>query len=278
MKTANQKLLDELIGHEVDLSRLSNAQVVAIIKILNSKDAELRASLIEAIDSLGTDLSASTVDAALSSVLRLNQSTFLEIRQALDLATDGLISYEIAFQQGVLQAVIPALVQEAFPVAAAQFSQVKAITQARPFQGRLLREWMDGIEASRAAAVRDAVRAGVIEGRTTADIVRTVMGTRGRTTPTVSFRSPGVRLRRSSGLQYRTPLKRPAMLPTRQTATSSAMLNGSAPWTREHRPIAESGTACRTPWAATSRSGTKSHGWLAPGGFTSVAGPPSCRS
>lgn len=178
MKTANEKLLDELIGHEVDLSRLSNSQVVAIIKILNSKDAELRASLIEAIDSLGADLSASSVDAALSSVLRLNQATFLEIRQALDLATDGLISYEIAFQQGVLQAVIPALVQEAFPVAAAQFSQVKAITQARPFQGRLLREWMDGIEASRAAAVRDAVRAGVVEGRTTADIVRTVMGTR----------------------------------------------------------------------------------------------------
>ncbi|WP_411835635.1 hypothetical protein ACLBNB_19870 [Pseudomonas chlororaphis subsp. aurantiaca] len=178
MKTANEKLLDRLIGHEVDLQHLSNAQVVAIIKILNSKDAELRAALIEAIDNLGTNLSAPSVDAALSVVLRLNQSTFVEIRQAVDQATDSLIGYEIAFQQGALQAVIPVVVQEAFPVAAAQFSQVKAIAQARPFQGRLLREWMDGIEASRAASVRDAVRAGVVEGRTTAEIVRSIMGTR----------------------------------------------------------------------------------------------------
>ncbi len=53
MKTSNDKLLDKLIGHEVDLQHLSNAQVVAIIKILNSKDADLRASLIAAIDNLG---------------------------------------------------------------------------------------------------------------------------------------------------------------------------------------------------------------------------------
>ena len=178
MKTANEKLLDKLIGHEVDLQHLSNAQVVAIIKILNSKDADLRASLIAAIDNLGPNLSAASVDAALSTVLRLNQSTFVDIRQAIDQAADGVISYEIAFQQGALQAVIPAVVQESLPIAAAQFSQVKAIAQARPFQGRLLREWLDGIEASRAASVRDAVRAGVVEGRTTAEIVRNIMGTR----------------------------------------------------------------------------------------------------
>lgn len=178
MKTANEKLLDKLIGHEVDLQHLSNAQVVAIIKILNSKDADLRASLIEAIDNLGPNLSAASVDAALSTVLRLNQSTFVDIRQAIDQTADGVISYEIAFQQVALQAVIPAVVQESFPIAAAQFSQVKAIAQARPFQGRLLREWLDGIEASRAASVRDAVRAGVVEGRTTAEIVRNIMGTR----------------------------------------------------------------------------------------------------
>lgn len=178
MKTPNDKLLDKLIGHEVDLQHLSNAQVVAIIKILNSKDADLRASLIAAIDNLGPNLSADSVDAALSKVLRLNQSTFVDVRQALDQATDGVISYEIAFQQGALQTVIPAVVQESFPIAVAQFSQVKAIAQARPFQGRLLREWLDGIEASRAASVRDAVRAGVVEGRTTAEIVRNIMGTR----------------------------------------------------------------------------------------------------
>ncbi|MEB6589627.1 hypothetical protein MXM82_10840 [Pseudomonas asiatica] len=178
MKTANEKLLNELIGHEVDLSRLSNSQVVTIIKILNSKDADLRAALIEAIDNLGDDLSASAVDVALSAVLRINQQTFVEIRLAMDRVTDGMISYELAFQQSALRAALPALVQEAYPVVSPAFSAVKAIAQARPFQGRLLREWMAGIESGRAAAVRDAVRAGMVEGRTTTEIVRTVMGSR----------------------------------------------------------------------------------------------------
>lgn len=122
MKTANEQLLNDLIGHEVDLSRLSNSQVVTIIKILNSKDTDLRAALIEAIGNLGADLSASAVDAALSAVLRINQQTFVEIRLAMDRVTDELISYELAFQQSALRAALPALVQEAHPVVSPAFS------------------------------------------------------------------------------------------------------------------------------------------------------------
>ncbi len=178
MKTANERLVDELIGHEVDLSRLSNSQVVAIIKILNGNDTEIRAALIVAIDSLGADLSAAAVDAALSRVIELNSDTFTQIRQAMLGVTDGVAAYEIAYQQGLLQSIVPALVQAKFPIQAAQFSQVKAQAAARPFQGRLLSEWMDGIEEDRKELIRNAVRSGVVEGRTTAEIVRTIMGTK----------------------------------------------------------------------------------------------------
>ncbi|MFK9098267.1 hypothetical protein ACJEBH_13990 [Pseudomonas guariconensis] len=178
MKTANEKLLDELIGHEVDLSRLSNSQVVAIIRILNSSDPELRSALIAAIDSLEAGASVAVIDAALAPVLRINQSTFFSLQQALTGVIDGVASYEISFQAAALTAAVPELVQARFPVAVAQFSQVRAIALARPFQGRLLSEWMAGIEADRAASIRDAVRSGVLEGRTTPEIVRQIMGTK----------------------------------------------------------------------------------------------------
>lgn len=178
MKTANEKLLDELIGHEVDLSRLSNSQVVAIIKVLNSADPELRAALVVALESLDPGASVAAIDAALAPVLRINQSTFLNLQQALAGMVDGVASYEIAYQAGVLRSVVPQLVQEKFPIAVAEFSQVRAIALARPFQGRLLSEWMAGIEADRAASIRDAVRSGVLEGRTTPEIVRQIMGTK----------------------------------------------------------------------------------------------------
>jgi hypothetical protein len=178
MGSANEQLLDKLIGHEVDLNQLSNSQVAIIVKILNGNDAKLRAALIEVIDGLGTNLSAAAVDAALAPVIELNSNTFAAINAEMASATSGLIKYEIAFQKGAMQAVIPALVQDIYPIKAPNFSQVQALVNSRPFQGKLLKEWMAGIESDRAVSIRDAIRSGVVDGRTTADIVRTIMGTR----------------------------------------------------------------------------------------------------
>lgn len=178
MKTANEKLLDELIGHEVDLTHLSNAQVMEIIKILNSQDAELRAALIEEIDGIGPDLSESSVALALVGALGINRAVFARVRQVIDQATDELIRYELSFVQSALQAVLPALVQDSYPVKTAEFGQVREAARTLPFQGRLIREWVAGVEASRAASILDAVRAGVVDGKPTAEIVRSIMGTR----------------------------------------------------------------------------------------------------
>jgi hypothetical protein len=178
MKTANEKLLDELIGHEVDLTHLSNAQVVEIIKILNSQDPELRAALIEEIDGLGQDLSEASVSLALAGVLGINRAVFARVRQTLAQSTDDLIRYELSFVHRALQAVLPALVQDQFPVKAADFAQVQTAARTMPFQGRLISEWLAGVEAGRAASIRDAVRSGIVDGKPTAEIVRTIMGTK----------------------------------------------------------------------------------------------------
>lgn len=178
MKTANEKLLDELIGHEVDLAHLSNSQVVEIIKMLNSQDAELRAALIEEIDGIGPDLSESAVALALAGVLGINRAGFARVRQTLTQSTDDLIRYELSFVHRALQAVLPALVQDQLPIKAADFAQVQTAARTMPFQGRLISEWLAGVESGRAASIRDAVRSGIVDGKPTAEIVRTIMGTR----------------------------------------------------------------------------------------------------
>lgn len=178
MRTTNEQLLDELIGHEVDLTHLSNAQVVEIIKILNSQDTELRAALIEEIDGLGPDLSESAVALALAGVLGINRAVFARVRQVLNQSTDDLIRYELSFVHSALQAVLPALVQDQFPVKPGDFGQVQAAARTMPFQGRLISEWLAGVESGRAASIRDAVRSGIVDGKPTADIVRSIMGTR----------------------------------------------------------------------------------------------------
>jgi hypothetical protein len=49
---------------------------------------------------------------------------------------------------------------------------------ARPFQGRLLKEWAQSIEADRMTRIRDAVRMGYVENQTTSQIVQRIRGTR----------------------------------------------------------------------------------------------------
>lgn len=55
---------------------------------------------------------------------------------------------------------------------------IAAATLARPFQGKLLSEWIKDIEGSTARAIRDAVRIGFVEGETAEQITRRVFGTK----------------------------------------------------------------------------------------------------
>ncbi len=57
-------------------------------------------------------------------------------------------------------------------------AEVYAATMARPFSGRLLKEWVADLEAGTFTRLRDAVRMGVLEGQTIDQIVQRVKGTR----------------------------------------------------------------------------------------------------
>ena len=173
---ANERLRDAMLGHAIDLTHYSNAQVRAIIAVLNGHDANLKVRLVEAMENVGTTLTAAAIDRVLSSVLQVNTAAFLDVSNALNNNIDDLLAYELSFQQATMQAALPAVVQAQLPVIAVEFSAAQAIVQARPFQGRLLREWMQGIEAGRASRIRDAIRSGVVEGRTTSDIVKQIVG------------------------------------------------------------------------------------------------------
>jgi len=85
-----------------------------------------------------------------------------------------LASYEAGFQKRMIQAAVPIQLDIVSPSA----KQLNAIVNARPLQGKLLKDWLSELEASRARRVRDAVRLGMVEGETTNQIVRRIRGTK----------------------------------------------------------------------------------------------------
>jgi hypothetical protein len=175
MATVNERLQSEAIHHAVDLSHFSNGVVRRIIALLNRVDADLVVQLQLALERM--DAQAFTVerlDMLLSSVRQLNAQAYQAVATQLAVDLPGLATEESSYHLHLWQRVLPAELNVASVVPA----QVYAAAMARPFQGRLLREWTQSIEAQRMARLRDAVRMGVVEGQTTAQIVQKVRGTR----------------------------------------------------------------------------------------------------
>lgn len=178
MASINEQMLDKLIGHDIDLSRLSNGQVLEIVKILNSGDAKVRQGLIDALEALGDNYSQSAVDKALAGVYAENDSVFEKIRDALALLILGVVGYEIAYQRKLLISLIPESVQEKYKIAGASEENVAKKVADEPFQGRQIDQWVDGLKESRKSGISAAIRNGILSGLSAAAIVTAIMGTR----------------------------------------------------------------------------------------------------
>lgn len=179
MATVNEQMQAASIGHAVDLQHLSNAEVRKVMRLLNSVDADLRVKLMEAIERLGPDsYTTRHLNTVLASVYELNKSVYASIGEAMAESVVSIGQYEAGYQGALFAKVIPAQVLAQVRLSTVSLAQVRGIALARPFQGRLLKEWMGDLEAGRAAKIRDGIRMGMVEGQTTGQIVRRIMGTK----------------------------------------------------------------------------------------------------
>lgn len=169
----NERLLDASIGHAVDIQTYGTTLVRRVIALLNRVDPDLVAQVVRARESLPEDsFTVQRLDALLASVRRLNNQSYQQAYGLVERELEELADLEVTWQTAQI-AQAPGVA-----MAAVDSDQVAAAALSRPFQGRLLREWMSGLEAEKAATIRDAIRIGYIEGQTTDQIVRRIRGTK----------------------------------------------------------------------------------------------------
>ncbi|MEH6483036.1 MULTISPECIES: phage minor head protein [Pseudomonas] len=177
MPTVNEQLQSATIDHQIDLQHLSNAEVRKIIKLLNRADKDLAAQLYAAIEEMEPDRYTNQyMLTVLKSVRELNKQVYESIAETLTTDLSDLVEYEAGYQLKLFNATVPTPVLSRVPLVAVTLPQVRAIAMSRPFQGRLLKEWLTGVEEGRAVLIRDAIRVGMIEGQTTAQIVQRIIG------------------------------------------------------------------------------------------------------
>lgn len=173
MATANEQLLNEQIAHAIDLQGYSNNVVNRILKLLNKVDADLMSQITIALDKLPpSQFNIDRLTTVLKAVRELNSEAYANVSDELNGELKQLAEYEIGVQKHMLDSVLPV------PVATVTATQVYSAAMSRPFQGKILAEYLSGIEEARAIKIRDAIRIGYVESQTNAEIIKRIRGTR----------------------------------------------------------------------------------------------------
>jgi len=175
MPTVNESLQTAAIDHSHDLIRYQNNVTHKVMALLNRSDKDIAEKLTEALSRLPPDsFTVERLDMMLKSVRGINEAAYKKLQLELSDELGKLVSYEMNYQGQLLQSQIPVT----FQVASVPVQQVISATVARPFQGKILSEWMSALEADKAIKIRDAVRMGYVEGEPIDKIVRRIMGTK----------------------------------------------------------------------------------------------------
>lgn len=177
--SVNEDLLSEAIRHAIALQQFSTGSVHKIIALLNRAGAHVEKELLQALSLMTFEsFNVDRLETLLTSVRAMNRAAYQKLAEQLSSDMRDLSSYELDHQYDLFSHVIPAQVLIELPLARVNAEQVYAATMARPFQGRLLREWAASQEAGSMQRIRDTVRSGYVEQQTLQQIVQRVRGTR----------------------------------------------------------------------------------------------------
>lgn len=179
MPTVNELLADDATSHAVNLHQYSKGVARRIVALLNRVDADLAEALGRALERLPREsFTVARLGKQLDSVRSINRRAYSATDKALRSELKSFADYEAGYQFELFSRVIPDQILAKFSIASLDGNQLYAAAIGRPFQGRLLKDWAEKLPDDRLIAVQNKIRVGFVEGKTNAEIVRDIRGTR----------------------------------------------------------------------------------------------------
>lgn len=168
----NDEIRDLQVRHHVGIQRLSSAILRGLITLLDRSDLEIVSKLLDRGPTLEGTFTSMRLRYLLDALRLINHEAHVTLGQELRDDLKGLARYEVDFQARLLASTMP--VDFVQPTA----SMLDAIVTSRPFDGRLLRDWVMHLRDGKRSLLRQAIQRGMIQGETQDQIVRRVRGTK----------------------------------------------------------------------------------------------------
>lgn len=210
MATANEELLDASIRHSVGLQRYSSGLVKQVITLLNKVDDDLVKQILKYDPTaVSGSYSKARLEKLLEAVRAVNVEAYSAVKSKLNAELKGLAAHEADFQARMINSAVPIQLDIVKPSA----SHLYAAVQARPFQGRFLKDWYAGLEEGAQQRIASAIQMGFVEGESIDKIIRRVRGSRAQ-----QFRDGALEInRRSAQMVVRTAINHTATVARNET-------------------------------------------------------------
>lgn len=178
MPTANEDYLDAALRHEIELRRYSVNLLRRISNILAQADRDLSELLTNRLDrftgSPDLDYTSERWTELLKDIQTARAVAVGEVRKLVRSELASLAVIEGAHEVAALTTSLPF----SYSFAAVSATQLRAIVTARPFHGKLLGDWFKTLELQERARLTQAIQLGMVQGETTPQIVRRLVGTK----------------------------------------------------------------------------------------------------
>ena len=173
MASVNEQLLNKLVAHEIDVLGYGNALSKKVINILNKSDVSIFDKLRRILDELPAgELNVKKLDKLMQVVFKVNSTAYNTAQNTVETELKDFTKQELGYQANMIEKVAPVQVKAVSP------EQVYSAGIAQPFQGQILSEFFSKLSQQKQTMINDAVRMGVIEGKTTNDIVKAIRGSK----------------------------------------------------------------------------------------------------
>jgi SPP1 gp7 family putative phage head morphogenesis protein len=180
MESVNERIRDILIAHGLMVIRYGTATAREITQLLNSVDADLRdviAKRLAAIEERGIDVGPSTtkrLNDLIAEIGDVNAGVYAKVGDKLFADLGDFAVSEADFQVATLNTSLSIDINAKSPSP----TLLRAITDEKPMEGRLLSDWVQGMETGRLSRIEQAIRSGMVQGKSTDQIVRSIAGTK----------------------------------------------------------------------------------------------------
>lgn len=177
---SNDDIQDALIAHQIQLLRFGKGLRSRIVALLNRSEPELRRRLrarLDRIAALGWDPGPAQTK-RMRDTLKLIQAilapTWEDINKLVRQELVGLARGEAVFIGNVITQSLPVVFVPALPSG----RELRGIVFARPFQNRILRDWLSTFQVNDRRRMMDEIRQGLVFSETPVQISRRIFGTR----------------------------------------------------------------------------------------------------